>query len=135
MAGSGHSAFGKPNLSFIAGPSSPSLLDWTLNDVLHQRCLDQANDIAVISQHQNEQYSYAQLQDRSTQLAAGLHALGVRKGDRVGVLLGNRAEYVDVRGLPFLSVSSSTDSPLLDSVCVLKDWSILYAFQLRLFTF
>ncbi|KAF2654664.1 acetyl-CoA synthetase-like protein [Lophiostoma macrostomum CBS 122681] len=96
MAITGNSTSGKPDSSFIAGPTSPSLLQWTLNDVLHQRCLDQADDVAVISQQQDEHYTYGQLQDRSTQLAAGLNALGVRQGDRVGVLLGNRAEYVDI---------------------------------------
>jgi non-ribosomal peptide synthetase component F len=96
MAQNGESRNTQSQLSIIAGPKNPELLDWTFNDVLRNACINHPNRTAVISQHQNEGYSYLELQARSTRLAVGLHSLGVGKGDRVGVLLGNRAEYVDV---------------------------------------
>ena len=38
--------------------------------------------------------SYRQLADEVERTARGLHALGVRRGDKVAVLMGNRAEWV-----------------------------------------
>jgi acyl-CoA synthetase (AMP-forming)/AMP-acid ligase II len=38
--------------------------------------------------------TYAQLNQRVGQLAAGWRALGVHAGDRIALLLGNRVEFV-----------------------------------------
>jgi len=39
--------------------------------------------------------TWGELHARSDQIAAGLHAAGVRKGDRVGLLMHNRVEFLD----------------------------------------
>lgn len=39
-------------------------------------------------------YTYAELHSAADRLAAGLHAWGLRKGDRVAFFLGNRPEFV-----------------------------------------
>jgi fatty-acyl-CoA synthase len=39
-------------------------------------------------------YSYAQLREEVRAFAKGLHALGVRKGDHVAILMGNRPEWI-----------------------------------------
>ncbi|KMY68037.1 hypothetical protein AAU61_09485 [Desulfocarbo indianensis] len=39
-------------------------------------------------------FSFADLQQKSRQTAAGLQALGIGKGDKVGILMGNRPEYL-----------------------------------------
>src|SRR5215470_15663351 len=39
-------------------------------------------------------YTYAQLRDEVRAFAKGLHALGVRKGDHVAILMANRPEWV-----------------------------------------
>ena len=96
MAQNGHFGGSQSRLSIITGPKKPELVDWTFNHVLRNACLRHPDRTAVISQHQDESYSYLELQTRSSRLAFGLHSLGVKKGDRIGVLLGNRAEYVDV---------------------------------------
>src|SRR5262245_29017815 len=83
-------------LSIISGPASPPLLDWTFNDLLRTQCEQNPDNVAVVSQHQDESLTYRELNRRSEQLAAGLHGLGIRRGDRVGVLLGNRSEYAIV---------------------------------------
>jgi fatty-acyl-CoA synthase len=44
----------------------------------------------------DEATTYAQLDERSGRLAAALHAAGVRRGDRVGSLTGNRPEHVEL---------------------------------------
>ena len=50
----------------------------------------------VVSRHQNDRATYASLDTRSNALARGLESLGVRKGERVGVMLGNSMEYAVV---------------------------------------
>ena len=39
-------------------------------------------------------YGYAQLREEVRAFAKGLHALGVRKGDHVAILMGNRPEWI-----------------------------------------
>ncbi|SHV23021.1 acyl-CoA synthetase (AMP-forming)/AMP-acid ligase II [Mycobacteroides abscessus subsp. abscessus] len=53
-----------------------------------------AGRTALISN--GEHITYADLDRRTNQLAAALIALGVRKGDRVAVLLVNSAEFIEV---------------------------------------
>jgi fatty-acyl-CoA synthase len=41
-----------------------------------------------------QRYSYAQLREQVRAFAKGLHALGVRKGDKVAILMGNKPEWI-----------------------------------------
>ena len=41
-----------------------------------------------------ERYSWAEFRDRTRALAKGLHAAGVRRGDKVAILMGNRPEWL-----------------------------------------
>ncbi len=41
-----------------------------------------------------ERYTYRQLRAEVRRLARGLHALGVRRGDKVAILMGNRPEWL-----------------------------------------
>jgi fatty-acyl-CoA synthase len=41
-----------------------------------------------------QRYSYRALREAVRGLAKGLHALGVRRGDKVGILMGNRPEWM-----------------------------------------
>ena len=43
-----------------------------------------------------QRWSYAQLDAEATRIAAGLHARGVKPGDRVALFIGNRPEFVFV---------------------------------------
>lgn len=49
----------------------------------------------VHEDEREERYTFAQMTERSNRLANGLRALGVRRGDRVLVMLGNRVEQWD----------------------------------------
>jgi mevalonyl-CoA ligase len=83
--------------SVVRGPRKPGVLEITFSEIVERSCLESPNDIAIISQHQNICLSYALMKEGSDMVAAGLQALGVGRGDRVAVLLGNRAEYFQVR--------------------------------------
>ncbi|GAB7359638.1 hypothetical protein MBLNU230_g6819t2 [Neophaeotheca triangularis] len=50
----------------------------------------------VISRHQQAQLSYHDLDSKSNSLARGLQSIGVRKGDRVAVSLGNNLEFATI---------------------------------------
>ncbi|CAZ85227.1 unnamed protein product [Tuber melanosporum] len=52
-----------------------------------------ANVTSVISSHQNTRLTYSSLHTQSTSLAHGLKSLGVQRGDRVAVSLGNNIEF------------------------------------------
>ena len=41
-------------------------------------------------------YTYTQLAERAARVGGALHAAGVRHGDRVGLLLANRVEWIDL---------------------------------------
>ena len=86
-------------LSIVHGPSHPPLMSLTLGELTRRQSRKQANRVAVISQHQNEEITYSQLHKRSDDLASGMTALGTKRGDRVAVMLGNRSEYVYVRNV------------------------------------
>jgi acyl-CoA synthetase (AMP-forming)/AMP-acid ligase II len=60
----------------------------------------------VISQHQRLSYTYERLDRESNAVARGLRELGVAKGSRVAVSLGNNMEYATVRLRFVLSVQN-----------------------------
>jgi acyl-coenzyme A synthetase/AMP-(fatty) acid ligase len=51
---------------------------------------------SVISHHQRTTLTYDALDHDSNKLARGLQNLGVKKGDRVAVSLGNNVEFATV---------------------------------------
>lgn len=52
----------------------------------------------MISKHQQTRLTYEQLDLESNAVARGLQKLGVKKGDRVAVSLGNNIEFATVGG-------------------------------------
>ena len=52
---------------------------------------------SVISRHQQAKLTYDKLDRDSNALARGLASVGVKKGDRCAIMLGNSIEYATVR--------------------------------------
>ncbi|CAI6341100.1 unnamed protein product [Periconia digitata] len=75
------------------GPSTPSLLEQTVPQHFAGIVSNHGDRDAVISHHQNTVLTYSDLDRDSNAVARGLINLGVRKGDRVAVSLGNNVEY------------------------------------------
>jgi mevalonyl-CoA ligase len=84
------------NLSIVHGPLEPALVDWTLGDLLDEQCAIRGIKECLIVPFSETRWTFAELQHQSKILAKGLLALGVRRGDRVGILAGNCEEYVAV---------------------------------------
>src|ERR1700761_354278 len=87
-------------LAIIHGPPLPELQHFTWGELLRRHCQRHSADIALISAHQGQVSTYGELNHRSDILGAAFLDAGIRKGDRVAVLLDNRSEYVDVSAPP-----------------------------------
>ena len=79
--------------SYARGPATP-LLELTIGDLL-KRTADRFPDrLAVASRHQEKRLSWAELSAEADRVARGLWALGIRRGDRVGLWSTNCTEWV-----------------------------------------
>ncbi|KAJ5280141.1 AMP-dependent synthetase/ligase [Penicillium angulare] len=82
--------------SYNRGPTEPPLIESTVGDHFTRIATEHGDRTAIISKHQNERITYRGLDLRSNALARGLQSAGVKRGDRVGVMLGNSMEYAVV---------------------------------------
>ncbi|HEY0437443.1 MAG TPA: AMP-binding protein, partial [Phenylobacterium sp.] len=80
-------------LSYVHGASEKPLLGQTIGAAFDAACAAHPHVPALISRHQKIRWSYAEMQQRVEALAAGLLALGLEPGDRIGVWAPNCAEW------------------------------------------
>lgn len=80
------------------------------------------NSCSVISKHQNDRITYSSLDTQSNALARGLESVGINKGDRVGVMLGNSMEYAVVCWTT-LDLILSLILIISDNICAVQTWS------------
>jgi fatty-acyl-CoA synthase len=86
-----------PTPSYVHGASSVALLGETIGENL-RRTVERVPDAeALVVRHQGYRATYRQLWDQTTQVARGLLARGVKKGDRVGIWSPNRSEWVIIQ--------------------------------------
>jgi fatty-acyl-CoA synthase len=84
-------------LSYASGAFDESLLGETIGANLDRTIARVPDAEAIVSCQQGARYTYAEFGHAVDSLAAGLHAAGMRKGDRVGVWGPNRWEWVVVQ--------------------------------------
>ena len=80
--------------SYVHGTATVPLLGQTIGASLDRIAAEMGDRDALISYHQNARYTYAELLDEVNRVARGLLALGVERGDRVGIWGPNVAEWV-----------------------------------------
>jgi len=80
-------------LSYVSGASAKPLLGQTIGDCFDATCAAHPAGMALISRHQKIRWTYAELKQRVDALAAGLLALGLEPGDRVGMWAPNCWEW------------------------------------------
>src|SRR5262245_38838400 len=81
-------------LSYAHGADDRPLIGQTVGDSLNVVGGKHASRGAVVSCHQGIRWTYAELRDRTDELARALIGLGIAKGDRVGIWSPNHAEWV-----------------------------------------
>ncbi len=83
--------------SLVRGEPFPALLEYTIGEALVRAAKRWPKQEALVSAHQEIRWTYEELAFRVDQLAAGLLALGLKTGDRVGVWAPNCAEWTLVQ--------------------------------------
>ena len=79
--------------SYVSGVSDTPLLGVTIGDLFDRTVARYPDNEALVSRQQGQRYTYAQLRDEVDRFARGLLALGVQKGERVGIWAPNRSEW------------------------------------------
>ena len=80
--------------SYVHGTSSEPLIGETVSGLFDRIAAEHADGDALIVSHQHVRWTYGELRDRVDRLAAGLVALGLHPGERVGIWAPNCAEWV-----------------------------------------
>lgn len=81
------------DMGYVSGTSDRPLLGLTIGDCLDAATSDCPDREALVSCHQNLRYTYAELRGEVDRVARALLALGVERGDRVGIWSLNCAEW------------------------------------------
>lgn len=79
--------------SYLSGISAKPLIGDTIGHYFEKICATYPDRPALISRHQSVSWCYAELQARVHHLAAGLHQLGLKTGDRLGIWAPNCWEW------------------------------------------
>lgn len=83
-----------PLPSYDHGPSAERLLGSTLGDHFAQMVEQRGSADALVDVAQNKRYSYLTMKAEVDRAARGLLAMGIEKGDRVGIWSTNNAEWL-----------------------------------------
>jgi fatty-acyl-CoA synthase len=79
--------------SYVNGAATEPLLSRTIGQALERAAATWADRTALVSRAQGLRWTWAELRDRADAFAAGLLALGLGRGDRIGIWSLNRAEW------------------------------------------
>ncbi len=80
--------------SIVTGPVEPPLLEMSIPELLATTTRRLPDQTAAVFADKNIRWSYQEFYELTLQMAAGLLALGVAPGDRVGIWSPNRWEWV-----------------------------------------
>ena len=83
--------------SYASGTGSTPLLGCTIGEALDTTARAYSNSSALVSRHENQRLTFAELSAAVERFARGLMHLGVQKGDRVGIWATNCSEWVIVQ--------------------------------------
>jgi fatty-acyl-CoA synthase len=83
--------------SYASGTSDVNLIGQTIGEMLHDIVTRYPDNEAIVDVHQGLRSTYREFEEKVDEVARGLMALGVEKGDRVGIWALNYAEWVIVQ--------------------------------------
>ncbi|TGN99463.1 MULTISPECIES: AMP-binding protein [unclassified Burkholderia] len=84
----------RDGLSYVRGDTMPPLSELTVSALLADTVNRHGHRPAVAFREHGIRWSWLDLADAVDAMAAGLHALGLRRGDRVGMWSPNRPEWL-----------------------------------------
>jgi len=82
------------NLSYSRGEDTPALLPLTIGQTLERTAFLHPDRPALIVRQTKDRFTWAELRREVGRVARALLALGIRKGDRVGIWATNCTEWV-----------------------------------------
>src|SRR5919205_4586611 len=86
----------------------------TIAEAFRLTATDHADRVALRTKDDEVSLTWSEVAERVDALAGGLHALGVRRGDRVGLLIRNRPEF-HIADLAAVTLGSTPFSVYLNS--------------------
>ena len=86
-------AHGTPKISYDHGVSDKKLIGETIGAFFDRQVETFREREALVVRHQKVRWSWGELAQRVDDLAAGLMALGLERGDRVGIWAPNTSEW------------------------------------------
>ena len=81
-------------LSYAKGATDVPLIEQTIGDFFDDMVARQPDREALVSRHEGRRFTYRELQVASNRLASALLALGLQRGDRVGIWSHNNVPWV-----------------------------------------
>src|SRR5436190_22034900 len=84
-------------LSYTHGVATKPLLDQTIGELLDETASRFAEGEALISVFEQRRFTYGELRSEVDRVARALLALGVQKGERVGIWSTNCADWILVQ--------------------------------------
>ncbi|KAJ5683048.1 acetyl-CoA synthetase-like protein, partial [Penicillium macrosclerotiorum] len=84
------------DLSIVHGPQEPALWSKRLGDLIEEQARNFGDRIAVVTPWQDKRLSFNDLAESSKTLANAMVCAGLRLGDCIAVMAGNRYEYIQV---------------------------------------
>jgi fatty-acyl-CoA synthase len=81
-------------LSYVGGSVRPPLMDITIGAMLEQVADRWPERDAFVIRHQGVRWTYREVNQKTDEVAAGLLAIGLRPGDRIGIWSQNCAEWI-----------------------------------------
>ncbi|HEY7583781.1 MAG TPA: AMP-binding protein [Acidimicrobiia bacterium] len=85
------------NPSYVSGTATTPLIGQTIGDHLDGVVATYPDNLCLVSRHQRVRWSYADFLAEVERCARAFLALGVERGDRVGIWAPNRAEWTVVQ--------------------------------------
>ncbi|HKX76419.1 MAG TPA: AMP-binding protein [Acidimicrobiia bacterium] len=85
------------NPSYVSGTATTPLIGQTIGDHLDAVVATYPDNLCLVSRHQRVRWSYADFLAEVERCARAFLALGVERGDRVGIWAPNRAEWTVVQ--------------------------------------
>ncbi|CAG8926114.1 unnamed protein product [Penicillium salamii] len=82
--------------SIVEGQTQPPLLSVTLGQLLRIQALQYPNHECLVVPWTGTRWTYTDLDHEADRLARGMLAMGIQKGDRVGIMAGNCEQYISV---------------------------------------